>query len=158
MWIKSNPNLGKTVSYEAYQLDVERAEKAPASRNDILAKRFGLPMEGFTYYFTYEETLPHRRRDYWQMPCAMGETFHRATTSVRLRFSAFSVSSRVTFSESSAKNIPPYLQVLIQAKFPPHRLRLPRLLKRPLRRYFSKCVCRVPNRIYPVQNGQVFKQ
>lgn len=72
MWIKANPNLGKTVSYEAYQLDVERAEKAPASRNDILAKRFGLPMEGFTYYFTYEETLPHRRRDYWQMPCAMG--------------------------------------------------------------------------------------
>ena len=72
MWLKANPNLGKTVSYETYQLDVERAEKAPASRNDILAKRFGIPMEGYTYYFTYEETLPHRRRDYWQMPCAMG--------------------------------------------------------------------------------------
>ena len=72
MWLKANPNLGKTVSYETYQLDVERAEKAPASRNDILAKRFGIPMEGYTYFFTYEETLPHRRRDYWNMPCAMG--------------------------------------------------------------------------------------
>lgn len=72
MWIKANPNIGKTVSYETYQLDVERAEKAPATRNDILAKRFGLPMEGYTYYFTYEETLPHRKRDYWQMACALG--------------------------------------------------------------------------------------
>lgn len=72
MWLKANPNLGKTVNYETYQLDVERAEKAPAARNDILAKRFGLPMEGYTYYFTYEETLPHRHRDYWQMPCALG--------------------------------------------------------------------------------------
>lgn len=72
MWLKANPNLGKTVDYETYQLDVERAEKAPAARNDILAKRFGLPMEGYTYYFTYEETLPHRHRDYWQMPCALG--------------------------------------------------------------------------------------
>lgn len=72
MWLKANPNLGKTVSYETYQLDVERAEKAPAARNDILAKRFGLPMEGYTYYFTYEETLPHRKQDYSGMPCAMG--------------------------------------------------------------------------------------
>ena len=72
MWLKANPNLGKTVSYETYQLDVERAEKAPATRNDILAKRFGIPMEGYTYYFTYEETLPHKKRDYWQMPCSMG--------------------------------------------------------------------------------------
>lgn len=72
MWIKANPNLGKTVTYETYQLDVERAEKAPAARNDILAKRFGIPMEGYTYYFTYEETIPHRRRDFWQMPCSMG--------------------------------------------------------------------------------------
>ena len=72
LWIKANPNLGKIVSYETYQLDVERAEKAPASRNDILAKRFGIPMEGYTYYFTYEETLPHRKRSYWQMPCALG--------------------------------------------------------------------------------------
>lgn len=72
MWPKANPNIGKTVSYETYQLDVERAEKAPAARNDILAKRFGIPMEGYTYYFTYEETLPHKKRDYWQMPCALG--------------------------------------------------------------------------------------
>ena len=72
MWVKANPNIGKTVSYETYQLDVERAEKAPATRNDILAKRFGIPMEGYTYYFTYEETLPHRKRDYWNMPCALG--------------------------------------------------------------------------------------
>lgn len=72
MWLKANPNIGKTVSYETYQLDVERAEKAPATRNDILAKRFGIPMEGYTYYFTYEETIPHRRREYWEMPCAMG--------------------------------------------------------------------------------------
>lgn len=71
-WIKANPNLGKTVSYEVYQQDVERAEKAPAARNDILAKRFGIPMEGYTYFFTYEETLPHRRRDYWKMPCSLG--------------------------------------------------------------------------------------
>ena len=72
MWLKANPNLGKTVTYEVYQIDVERAEKQPAARNDILAKRFGLPMEGFTYFFTYDETLPHRKRDYWQMPCALG--------------------------------------------------------------------------------------
>lgn len=72
MWVKANPNLGKTVTYETYQLDVERAEKAPASRNDILAKRFGLPREGYTYFFTYEETLPHRRQDFWSMPCSMG--------------------------------------------------------------------------------------
>jgi len=72
MWLKANPNLGKTVSYETYQLDVDRAEKAPATRNDILAKRFGIPMEGYTYYFTYEETIPHRRRDYWEMSCALG--------------------------------------------------------------------------------------
>ena len=72
MWIKANPNIGKTVTYETYQRDVERAENAPATRNDILAKRFGLPMEGYTYFFTYEETLPHRKRDFWQMPCSLG--------------------------------------------------------------------------------------
>ena len=72
LWVKANPNLGKTVSYETYQLDVERAEKAPASRNDILAKRFNIPMEGYTYYFTYEDTLPHKKRDYWGMPCSLG--------------------------------------------------------------------------------------
>lgn len=72
MWIKANPNIGKTVSYEAYQVDVERAEKVPSTRNDILAKRFGIPMEGYTYFFTYEETLPHRRRDFWSLPCSLG--------------------------------------------------------------------------------------
>lgn len=72
MWLKANPNLGKTVSYETYQLDVERSENAPATRNDILAKRFGIPMEGYTYFFTYEETIPHRRRDFWKVPCALG--------------------------------------------------------------------------------------
>ena len=75
MWLKANPNLGETVTYETYQLDVERAENNPVVRNDILAKRFGIPMEGYTYYFTYDETLPHRSRDYWQMPCAMGNDF-----------------------------------------------------------------------------------
>ena len=72
MWIKANPNLGKTATYETYQLEIERAEKVPAARNDILAKRFNIPMEGFTYFFTYEETIPHRKRSFWQMPCAMG--------------------------------------------------------------------------------------
>jgi phage terminase large subunit-like protein len=72
MWPKAQPNIGKTVTYETYQLDVERAEKAPASRNDILAKRFGIPMEGYTYFFTYEETIPHRKRDFWEMPCSLG--------------------------------------------------------------------------------------
>lgn len=72
MWIKANPNLGKTVSYETYQLAVERAEKAPATRNEILAKRFGIPMEGYTYFFPYEETIPHRKREYWQIPCSLG--------------------------------------------------------------------------------------
>jgi phage terminase large subunit-like protein len=71
-WEKANPNIGKTISYEAYQLDVDRAEKAPATRNDILAKRFGIPMEGYTYFFTYAETQLHRHQDYWSMPCAMG--------------------------------------------------------------------------------------
>ena len=72
MWMKANPNLGKTVTYETYQLDVDRAEQAPAARNDILAKRFGLPMEGYTYFFTYDETLPHRHRDFWGMACSLG--------------------------------------------------------------------------------------
>ena len=72
MWLKANPNLGKTVTYETYQLEVDRAEKAPSTRNDTLAKRFGIPMEGYTYYFTYEDTLPHPKREYWQMPCSLG--------------------------------------------------------------------------------------
>ena len=77
MWIKANPNIDKTVSYETYQQDVERAEKAPAARNDILAKRFGIPMEGYTYYFTYEETLPHRKRCFWNLPCSLGADLSR---------------------------------------------------------------------------------
>ena len=77
MWIKANPNLGNTVQYDTYQRDVERAEKAPAARNDILAKRFDIPMEGYTYYFTYEETLPHKKREFWQMPCSMGADLSR---------------------------------------------------------------------------------
>ena len=77
MWIKANPNLGKTVSYETYQLEVEKAEKVPSERNDILAKRFGIPMEGYTYFFTYDETLPHRKRDFWQMPCSVGADLSR---------------------------------------------------------------------------------
>ncbi len=77
MWIKANPNLGHTVQYDTYQRDVERAEKAPAARNDILAKRFDIPMEGYTYYFTYEETLPHKKREFWQMPCSMGADLSR---------------------------------------------------------------------------------
>lgn len=89
LWIKANPNIGKTVSFEAYQQDVERAENAPATRNDILAKRFGLPMEGYTYFFTYEETLPHRKRDFWQLPCALGADLSQETTSVHLRFVPF---------------------------------------------------------------------
>lgn len=77
MWVKAAPNLGKTVSYETYQLDVERAEQSPAARNDILAKRFGLPMEGYTYFFTYEDTVPHHSRDFWRLPCAMGADLSR---------------------------------------------------------------------------------
>ena len=72
MWVKAQPNIDKTVSHETYQLEKERAEKSPSARNDILAKRFGIPMEGYTFFFPYEETLPHRRREYWQMPCSMG--------------------------------------------------------------------------------------
>ena len=72
MWLKANPNLGKTITYETYELDKQRSENAPAARNDILAKRFGIPMEGYTYFFTYEQTKPHRKREYWQMPCALG--------------------------------------------------------------------------------------
>lgn len=77
IWLKANPNIGKTVTFETYLLDVERAEKAPAAKNDILAKRFGLPMEGYTYFFTYDETLPHRKRDFWNMPCSMGADLSR---------------------------------------------------------------------------------
>ncbi|MBP5326148.1 MAG: terminase, partial [Pseudobutyrivibrio sp.] len=105
MWLKANPNLGKTVSYETYQLDVERAEKAPAARNDILAKRFGIPMEGYTYFFTYEETIPHRHRDFWKMECALGadlsqgDDFCAFTFLFPLRGGAFGVKSRCYITE-----------------------------------------------------------
>ena len=112
MWMKANPNLGKTVTYETYQLDVERAEKAPATRNDILAKRFGIPMEGYTYYFTYEETLPHRRRDFWQMPCALGadlsqgDDFCAFTFLFPLSNGCFGVKTRNYISESTLMKLP----------------------------------------------------
>lgn len=112
MWLKANPNLGKTVSYEAYQLDVERAEKAPATRNDILAKRFGIPMEGYTYYFTYEETLPHRKKEYWQMPCALGadlsqgDDFCAFTFMFPLRNGAFGIKTRNYISSRTLAKLP----------------------------------------------------
>ncbi len=112
MWLKANPNLGKTVSYETYQLDVERAEKAPATRNDILAKRFGIPMEGYTYYFTYEETLPHRYRTYWKMPCALGadlsqgDDFCSFTFLFPLSNGDFGVKTRNYISENTLMKLP----------------------------------------------------
>ena len=112
MWIKANPNLGKTVSYETYQLDVERAENAPATRNDILAKRFGIPMEGYTYYFTYEETLPHRRRDFWQMPCSLGcdlsqgDDFCSFTFMFPLPRGEFGIKTRNYISELTLNKLP----------------------------------------------------
>lgn len=112
MWLKANPNLGKTVSYEAYQQDVERAEKAPATRNDILAKRFGIPMEGYTYFFTYEETEPHRPRKYWQMPCALGadlsqgDDFCAFTFLFPLRGGAFGVKTRNYITQRTLMRLP----------------------------------------------------
>lgn len=111
-WLKANPNLGKTVSYETYQLDVERAEKAPANKNDILAKRFNLPMEGYTYYFTYEETLPHRKRDFWNMPCSMGadlsqgDDFCAFTFLFPLRNSQFGVKTRCYITSHTLMKLP----------------------------------------------------
>lgn len=112
MWLKANPNLGKTVTYETYQLDVDRAEKAPASRNDILAKRFGIPCEGYTYYFTYEETLPHRKRDFWQMPCALGadlsqgDDFCAFTFLFPLRGGSFGIKTRNYITELTLMKLP----------------------------------------------------
>ena len=111
-WMKAQPNIGKTVSYETYQLDVERAEKNPASRNDILAKRFGLPMEGYTYFFTYEETLPHRKHDFWSMRCAMGadlsqgDDFCAFTFLFPMRDGSFGVKTRCYISELTLKKLP----------------------------------------------------
>lgn len=112
MWVKAQPNIGKTVSYETYQLDVERAEKAPAARNDILAKRFGLPMEGYTYYFTYEETLPHRTRSYWQMACSLGadlsqgDDFCAFTFLFPLSSGAFGIKTRNYITSSTLMKLP----------------------------------------------------
>ena len=113
MWMKANPNLGKTVTYETYQLDVERAEKAPAARNDILAKRFGIPMEGYTYFFTYEETLPtQRKQDFWGMPCALGadlsqgDDFCAFTFMFPLRNGGFGVKTRNYITEKTLRKLP----------------------------------------------------
>ncbi len=117
MWLKANPNLGKTVSYETYQLDVERAENAPAVRNDILAKRFGLPMEGYTYFFTYEETLPHRKRDFWNMPCAMGvdlsqgDDFCAFTFLFPLSNGSFGIKTRNYISSLTLMKLPAAMRV-----------------------------------------------
>ena len=112
MWRKANPNLGKTVTYEVYQRDVERAEQAPAARNDILAKRFGIPMEGYTYFFTYEETLPHRKRDFWNLPCALGadlsqgDDFCSFTFLFPLSGGAFGVKTRNYISSTTLMKLP----------------------------------------------------
>lgn len=117
MWLKANPNIGKTVSYETYQLEVERAEKAPAARNDILAKRFGIPMEGYTYYFTYEETLPHKKRDFWQMPCALGgdlsqgDDFCAFTFLFPLPRGAFGIKTRNYISSLTLMKLPAAMRI-----------------------------------------------
>ena len=111
-WLKANPNIGKTVSYEAYQLDVERAEKAPATRNDILAKRFGIPLEGYTYFFSYEETLPHKKRTYWGMPCSMGadlskgDDFCAFTFLFPLTNGCFGIKTRSYITENTLMKLP----------------------------------------------------
>ena len=112
MWIKANPNLGQTVTYETYQLDVERAEKAPANRNDILAKRFGIPMEGYTYFFTYEETVPSKQRDFWGLPCAMGADLSQGDDFCAFSFlyplqnGFFGVKTRCYISELTLNKLP----------------------------------------------------
>ena len=116
-WMKANPNIGKTVTYETYQLDVERAEKNPAVRNDILAKRFGIPMEGYTYFFTYEETLPHRRRDFWGMPCALGadlsqgDDFCAFTFLFPLRDGSFGIKTRNYITDKTLHKLPGALRL-----------------------------------------------
>lgn len=117
MWPKANPNLGKTVSYETYQLDVERAEKAPAARNDILAKRFGIPMEGYTYFFTYEETIPHRKRNFWGLPCSMGadlsqgDDFTAFTFLFPLPTGEFGVKTRCYVSDLTFRRLPGAMRI-----------------------------------------------
>lgn len=120
MWLKANPNLGKTVSWEVYQQDVERAEKAPAARNDILAKRFGIPMEGYTYFFAYEDTIPHKYREYWQMPCAMGGDLSRGDDFCSFVFlfplknSKFGIKSRSYISSLTYNRLSPALIIKYQ--------------------------------------------
>lgn len=117
MWIKANPNIGKTVTYETYQLDVERAEKAPATRNDILAKRFGIPMEGYTYFFTYEETIPQRKRDFWQMPCSLGADLSKGDDFCSFTFLfplddySFGVKTRNYISETTLNKLPGAMRI-----------------------------------------------
>ena len=117
MWLKANPNLGKTVTYETYQRDVDKMEIAPANRNDILAKRFGIPMEGYTYYFTYEETLPHRRRDYWQMPCTLGADLSQGDDFCAFTFlfpmarGAFGVKTRDYITSRTLDRLPAAMRV-----------------------------------------------
>ena len=112
MWLKAQPNLGKTVTYETYQMDVERAENAPASRNDILAKRFGIPMEGYTYFFTYEETQPHNKREFWGMPCSLGadlsqgDDFCAFTFMFPLRGEAYGIKTRCYISARKLDKLP----------------------------------------------------
>ena len=119
MWLKANPNIGKTVSYETYHLEVERMEKVPSTRNDILAKRFGIPMEGYTYYFTYEETIPHKHREYWQMPCSMGvdlsqgDDFCSFTFLFPLSNGGFGVKTRNYITESTLMK----LQSALRSKY-----------------------------------------
>ena len=112
MWLKANPNLGKIVSYETYQRDVERAEQAPAAKNDILAKRFGIPLEGYTYYFTYEETIPHKKRNFWKMPCAMGADLSQGDDFCSFGFlfplkdGSFGIKTRNYISELTLRKLP----------------------------------------------------
>ena len=117
LWIKANPNLGKTVSYETYQLDVERAEKSPAVRNDILAKRFNIPMEGYTYFFTYEDTLPHRKQSFWNMPCAMGADLSKGDDFCAFTFlfpfsdGSFGIKTRSYITSLTYAKLPPATKV-----------------------------------------------
>ena len=120
MWVKANPNIGKTVTYETYQQDVERAEKNPAVRNDILAKRFNIPMEGYTYFFTYEETIPHSKVDFWSLPCAMGadlsqgDDFCAFTFLFPLQREQFGVKTRSYISERTLNNLPGAMRLKYQ--------------------------------------------
>lgn len=117
MWVKANPNIGKTVKREVYHLDVERAEKAPAARNDILAKRFGIPMEGYTYYFTYEETLPHRKREFWKMPCSLGADLSQGNDYTSFAFlfplanGCFGVKTRNYISSTTLMKLPSAMRI-----------------------------------------------